>query len=333
MKHKWVLVDRGNYEVIFVAELEDWIVKKFLERLFLCVKEPESVDVHRHWIYHKNYDGSHFYTPPHESKDRNLPLPSEVSQAMSTMRQAKPPSEAKRPHLRLEAVIVCKDYGDYLAHTLPENLQHFDECIVVTHPDDWETKNVCAKNSVECIVTTDFHKFGHRFNKGRAINLGLGHCSYDGNLIHMDADIVLPHRFRNMLHRAELNDQCIYGADRVNVLGYDKWLALKANGLVPHYNQKWFVEPPKGHPQGARIMHMQLGWTPIGYFQLWHSSEKHRYAYNQGDAEHSDVLFAAQWPREKRVLLPEVIVYHLESDDKQIMGRNWKGRTSPRFGP
>jgi hypothetical protein len=38
------------------------------------------------------------------------------------------------------------------------------------------------------------------------------------------------------------------------------------------------------------------------------------------------------WDRQFRVLLPEVVVLHLESEQAQ-QGANWRGRTTVPFGP
>lgn len=234
--------------------------------------------------------------------------------------------------LKLEGIIVCKDYSDFLEYTLPENIEHFDRLIVVTHPGDEKTKSICRKYSVEVVETTCMHDDGDAFNKGRCINLGQGHCRGLDWFLHLDADIVLPHRFKDMLHRAKLDKANIYGADRVNVYGCDHWLEHR-HKAVPHYSQGYFVEPPQEFKFGARIVHYEIGYTPIGYFQLWHNSQHKRYPIHQGNAEHTDVLFAAQWPRPNRVLLPEVIVYHLESEESHKMGANWNGRKTKEFKP
>jgi hypothetical protein len=240
--------------------------------------------------------------------------------------------------MRLEAIIVCKDYSDFLSETLPLNLPYFDDVIVVTHPDDKGTQRVCAHHSVECVKTTDFHKDGNAFNKGRAINIGKNHLTQTGWLLHLDADIVLPHRFRNMLDRADLNAKNIYGADRVNIYGYEAWQKFKTK-LIPHHAEKWFVDPgfahadkaPEGARFGARVIHMEYGWIPIGFFQLWHGSQGHSYNYKRGAAAGSDILFPLLWPRENRILLPEVICYHLDSEPNHKIGTNWKGRKSAPF--
>lgn len=238
---------------------------------------------------------------------------------------------ASSTNLKIEAVIVCKDYSDFLENTLPENMKYVDRLIVVTHPSDGKTQALCSKYSVDCVVTEVMHEDGDKFNKGRAINLGLGHMRGLGWMLHLDADILLPHNFRNMLQRSGLKENCLYGADRANVFGYDHFMNHK-HKLNLHYAHRYFVEPPKEFPIGARIIHNEHGYTPIGYFQLWHRSSGKRYPIHQGNAEHTDVLFAAQWARQNRVLLPEVIVYHLDSElGPTPMGKNWNGRQTPLF--
>lgn len=235
--------------------------------------------------------------------------------------------------MQIEGVIVCKDYSDFLEHTLPENMEHFDRLVVVTSHEDHKTKAICDKYSIECVRTSCMTEDGDNFNKGRAINLGLGHLRGLDWILHLDADIVLPHGFKQMLARAKLQKENLYGADRVNVYGYEHWMNHK-HKRIPHYSSGYFVQPIKEFPVGARIIHFEHGYTPIGYFQLWHKNQGKRYPINQGNAEHTDVLFAAQWARQHRVLLPEIIVYHLESELGPVeMGKNWNGRKTKPFGP
>lgn len=184
---------------------------------------------------------------------------------------------------------------------------------------------------MECVKTTVMHDDGDKFNKGRCVNLGLGHLRGLDWILHIDADIVLPHRFRDLLHRGKLKQDTLYGADRMNVYGFEHWHEHKPK-LMPSYTSGYFIQPPKEFPIGARIVHSELGYVPIGFFQLWHKSVHRRYPINQGNAEHTDVLFAAQWAREHRILLPEVLVSHLDSESgPTVMGANWSGRKTPRF--
>lgn len=165
--------------------------------------------------------------------------------------------------MKVEAVIISRDYSDFLEHTLPENVQQLDDIIVVTSPEDQKTQAVCNKYGVHFICTDVFNEFGHDFNKGKAINVGLDNLRGGDWILHLDADIVLCKDFQRMLYGAQLERQNIYGADRINVYGYD----------------------------------------------------------------------AAQWPRRNRVLLPDVVVYHLDSEPTHKIGTNWRGRKSRPFGP
>jgi hypothetical protein len=243
------------------------------------------------------------------------------------------------PHsagLYLEGVTVCVDYADFLDETLTANLDHFDEFCVVTSHEDRATQAVCERHGVIC-VKTGVHREDplDRFNKGLMINLGLAHLRHRGWLLHLDADIVLPDRLRFMLNKSRLDDDCLYGADRVNVVGRESWEALKQSGhLARQYHHRYLVSPAESHPGtrlGSRLVHNEYGYCPIGCFQLWHSRHGgRRYHFSQGSAEHTDVLFALQWPAAKRLLLPGLFVYHLESEPAAI-GANWQGRVTRKF--
>lgn len=233
--------------------------------------------------------------------------------------------------IKIEALTVCLNYSDFLEHTLPANMQQVDYMLVVTHPDDKRTQQLCKKFGVDFVETEIFHENGDAFNKAKGINLGLSHLRHDGWLLHTDADILLPPGFRARLVQSKLNERCIYGADRLNTRNFEHWEKHK-HKIIPQHQWRYLVKAPSEFPMGARLIHSEYGYCPIGYFQLWHSSQHRQYPVNSGSAEHSDVLFAVQWPRERRLLLPEMFVYHLESDESAKMGTNWQGRVTPVFG-
>jgi len=151
-------------------------------------------------------------------------------------------------------------------------------------------------------------------------------------LLHVDADIVLPDRLRFVLNKSALDADCIYGADRINVVGNKSWQQTKQTFEYDRqYHHRYLVNPSDGK-LGARLLHNEYGYCPIGYFQLWNSKHsERRYHFATGSAENSDVLFALQWPAANRLLLPGLFVYHLESESAQ-MGANWNGRTTRPFG-
>jgi hypothetical protein len=238
---------------------------------------------------------------------------------------------------RIEAVIVCNDYSDFLNETLPHNLAHLDRIVVVTSHGDTATRNVCNKWSVECVVSDTFTEKGDLFNKGSAINIGIARLRQKGYILHLDADIVLPINFRNMLDKSALQNDCIYGCERASIRGYARWCrARKEMFEQPQFGYKYLVSTPEDAPIGANVVHKQFGYTPIGFFQLWHSSYMHkydlRYPDTEGSAENMDVQWVLSWPRKDRLMLPGIRVYHLESDDATL-GVNWKGRKSAYFGP
>lgn len=232
--------------------------------------------------------------------------------------------------MKIEAVIVSHNYSDFLQHTLPEALQHIDHIVVVTTPGDKKTRALCSHYSVDCIDTEVFFENGDKFNKGRGVNLGLSHLRHDDWLLHLDADILLPHRFRDMVWRAKLDKSNIYGADRLNVKNYETYIKNQSK-LRPQFQHKCLINPVSDFNVGSRLVHNEYGYCPIGYFQLWHSSANRKYPINQGSAEHTDVLFAVQWARKNRILLPEIFVTHLESESAP-MGANWRGRQTKPFG-
>jgi hypothetical protein len=234
---------------------------------------------------------------------------------------------------------VCIGYADFLAETLPCNLPLVDEIVIITSPDDEETQAVCRRNNVRHILSEDF-KRGGPFNKGRLINRALDLISGRDWILHADADIVLPRQFRNMLEWAHIDERCIYGADRQRVVGWQKWADFKR--YVGSYNNHsdefgWWLHPD--YPMMSRLISSIHGYTPIGCFSLFHGSQiiQHkghlrRMPVEHGDAARTDHQFSLLWDRRFRVLLPEVVCLHLESEDG-VRGANWCGRTTRRFGP
>lgn len=233
--------------------------------------------------------------------------------------------------MKIEAVIVCVDYADYLAETLPRNLSHFDRVVVVTAPHDLETQELCRRLSTPFYATNVFYKDGGKFNKARGIDFGLGFVRWNDWVVHLDADTYLPPMTRRWLEWRGLDRESIYGIDRVNCVGYEAWQKfISGNDLQHDYMCR--IKVPS-FPLLDRIAIRDYGgYLPIGFFQMWHGSLGRRYPIAKGNAEHTDVLHAIQWDEGKRHLIAEVIGVHLQAASASL-GANWKGRTTPRFGP
>lgn len=247
------------------------------------------------------------------------------------------PSVTRKPDTvaatgKIEAVIVCDKFSDFLTRTLPTNKFLFDKIVVVTAPEDLETQRICEYFHVQCIKTDAIRSRWKEFHKGCAINEGLAKLDMDGWTVHMDADIYLPPTTRNLLQHAQLDPQMIYGIDRFIVKGYEAWDEFTAMPLLQHEDNTYIH--PHSFPLGTRLMFNHAhGWLPIGFFQLWHpvASGISRYPDKHNSAGRTDTQFSQQWPRSMRSLIPEVIGYHLESDDKTRMDANWSGRTTGKF--
>lgn len=241
--------------------------------------------------------------------------------------------------MKVEAIVVCSGYGDFLAQTLPENLPLLDNLVVVTSPDDSETIRVCRRHSVHCVTSNDGTRNGP-FNKYRLLQRGIDQIGGKDWILNLDADIVLPRKFRQMLEWAHLDEKCIYGVDRQNVVGWDEWQAIKKYvGAWDNHNHGCGHWTHPKYPVMSRWVSNIHGFVPVGYFQLAHASaifqegyHHRRFPQDHGDAARCDIQFGLQWDRRHRVLLPEIIVLHLESEPSTL-GTNWKGRKSKRFGP
>jgi hypothetical protein len=233
--------------------------------------------------------------------------------------------------VKLEAVITCVDYADFLSVTLPVNKSLFDRLVIVTTPKDKVTQRLCEYWYVECVVTDAFNTDAGEFCKGRAINAGLERLDLDGWALHLDADIALPPETRRVLDMLDLDPAMVYGIDRHNIVGASKWAEQVMFPRLQHEAGSYIHT--EAYPVATRFMSPpDGGYLPIGFFQLWNApgSDVLRYPEQHADAGRTDMLFAAQWPRPRRGLIPELIAYHLESE-RAAQGANWSGRVTRPF--
>lgn len=241
----------------------------------------------------------------------------------------------------VECVMVSVNYSDYLAWSLPLNKLTFDKLVVVTSDEDWHTQNLCRHYNIECIKTNLF-KDG-KFPKSDAINIGLSKLSRKEWLVHMDSDIILPPRTREMFSIAKLNHDNIYSILRMNCPSYEEWIKffIKPNFI----HEKEIYVHLGAFPMGALVsktyvkdvdFQFEPGFLPIGYFQMWSEKNgKHLvYPSNGTDCSRDDMNFSLlNFPnRENRQLIPEIVSVHIMTPDN-TKGKNWSGRKTVRFGP
>lgn len=236
--------------------------------------------------------------------------------------------------MRLDGVIVCVDYSDFLCFTLPLNKSHFNYLIVVSASHDERTKKLCEFWNVECLVTDVCYEDGAEFNKGKMINAGLAGLKDPEWVVHMDADIFLPPLFRSIVENLKLDDQGLYHVDRMMVTSFIDWIRFFTRPTLQH-EANIYVHP-EPFPLGVRLAKQEYGgWIPLGFFQMWNQGKmKKMYPAQHTDAGRSDLLFSLEFDRDHRHMLAEIIAIHLETKmiDGGKMGSNWAGRKTPEFG-
>jgi hypothetical protein len=235
--------------------------------------------------------------------------------------------------MKLECIVVCVNFSDVLAFTLPLNKVHFDRMVVVSDKSDTDTRDLCAHCHVELISTDSFYHSDAAFAKARGINAGLRRLAPTDWVVHMDADIVLPARTRELLEKIDLDPHSIYGCDRMMCPSFDEWIRYIQRPTLHHTAETFVI--PEPFPLGARVARLwNDGWLPIGFFQLWSVSGSgvRDYPTEHGTAGRTDMLHALRWPRRRRHLIPELIAIHLEGPIEPGV-KNWRGRRMEWFGP
>lgn len=239
--------------------------------------------------------------------------------------------------MNLTAITVSCNYSDFFCWAAPINKPHFTKWIVITDTKDKLTKQICNYYNIQCIQTDVFYE-NSSFNKYAGINIGLEKTKEDDFVMFLDSDIVLNPMTRRVLDNLNLQKDCIYGTDRINLKGFEQWLEFMNNPKIVFDN--WLINTG-GYELGSRIVHYYGqqgdngkygGWSPLGFLQIAHKSQFNRYPDNCQGADHCDMTFARQWVRDKRIFIPELFPLHLESDDA-TWGKNWNSRKSLPFSP
>jgi len=194
--------------------------------------------------------------------------------------------------MKIDAVTVSIDYSDYLLKII-SNKEILNSWLIITHKDDSKTINICKDNNIEYIYSEKIYQ-NAQFAKCKAINEGLEYINPVDWVLHLDSDIKLPENFYNIIDEYVNDKETIYGSRR-----YDD-----------NYNDTSIM---MGLPH--------IGYS-VGFFQLWHSSEKNRYTdpgytNTEGDVEH-DRSF------KKRFILPLNLIDVQEIRNNPKL--NWYGR-------
>lgn len=134
--------------------------------------------------------------------------------------------------MKIEAVIVCVNYSDFLEISLKKNLNHFDHVIVITDTKDSKTPKLVQKlnaqnNKITTLITDIFYFNGAKFNKGLAINLGFANLQHKDWVVTLDSDIVLPKDFRTKFEKIPPNPESSYVLRRYDIPTFDEWVEVE----------------------------------------------------------------------------------------------------------
>ena len=234
------------------------------------------------------------------------------------------------------AISVCVNYSDFLCWTIPMNKHLFERWIIVTSTDDKRTQKIAEHYELDVIATNVFYKDGATFNKAAAINEGLNYVKADGQwILFLDSDIVLPPQSKRVFEQVKFDSSCLYGVDRLDCGTFNQWVDYMNAPDI--YEGSWLLTTGQMEV-GARIIHLYGqegdqgkfgGYKPLGFFQLANTSSFNEYPQGSQAADHTDIQFANLYPREKRILIPEIYGLHLSSEPG--WGSNWNGRKTAEF--
>lgn len=205
----------------------------------------------------------------------------------------------------VKGIVVCVEYDDLLAITLPRNARHLTEIVVVTSPTDRRTQEVVRSvPSARCFITDSFYRDGARFNKGAALEQGFDALGRDGWTLIWDADVLFP----DVMPFTNLDPAKLYGARRRILENPGEW-------------------SPKFTSWNRLPLSRETGWP--GFFQLFHGScariaSRPWYDTTFVHAGGGDAYFQSRWPHDAKGYLP-IEVLHLGPRDA-----NWFGRASAR---
>jgi hypothetical protein len=212
------------------------------------------------------------------------------------------------PWPSVRGIVVCVNYDDLLSITLPRNLRHLRECLVVTSPDDVRTQELVRTTPGARLHVTDaFSRHGATFNKGLALEEGFDVLGREGWILIWDADILLPDR----LPLDRLKFGSLHGARRRMLEDPARW----------HPGFNWAEAKPA--PDAGMI----------GFFQLFHAADpalenvRPWYEVTFAHAGGGDAYFIEHWRRRRATMTVFPLeVLHLGPKDS-----NWFGRATPRL--
>lgn len=230
--------------------------------------------------------------------------------------------------MRVEVLVPCVNYADFLALTGRATRHLFDSVTVITRPDDISSHKVTSDLGLRSYPTDAWHKDGALFNKAAALNEYLKllrRDSYDGWILFLDADVLLRRLPANWLDA--LDQRGLYSAHRRMCESEAHWRAYLDMSV------QW-SDFPLDIPSviGGKVWGHLPTSNPAalcGYFQLWHfmNAVGVRQLPESPTAANYDVDFALSFPESLRRYMDNYEVLHLGPAKT-----NWAGRVSAAWG-
>lgn len=135
---------------------------------------------------------------------------------------------------KIEALVICVNYGDFLKITLPRNKKQIEDITVITDFNDKETIAICNQNDVDYILTDEFYRCGFSFVKSAGYTVAFNFLHYRDWILLIDADIILNENFGFYIKEniTKLNIECLYGCTGVLVEKYSDFLLVEKNKMI-----------------------------------------------------------------------------------------------------
>ena len=193
------------------------------------------------------------------------------------------------------AITTSTKYSDLLKMTIPCNYSFFEKWYIVTHPEDVETIKVIQDYDYPNIemVFFDFYDNGALFNKGGAIKMMQQQIPCGTPVLLIDSDIILPEDFLQLLPEIES----------------DKLYSSK-------FRHEFYSIINLRHNKPNKIYINDCS----GFFQLYKQTPDKLYPESR-DASLCDFTFRNLFPKDKRIILADLIPKHLGREKI-----NWTGR-------
>jgi len=190
--------------------------------------------------------------------------------------------------VKVAAIVVSVDYAAELARSIDRWVAGLEQLVVVTAPRDEATIALAERSGARLHQTDVFWADGAYFAKGAAIAEAWPLFPPDGWRLLIDADVIPPENWMEVIESARPRVGTLHGARRRHEDGRPI-----RDGELAGFFQLWHAHDPRGREPVGRH------WTHAGCY---------------------DSDFMLRWPHTQQRLLPLELVHLGEP------GRNWCGR-------